>query len=78
MSKQNNKPLGNRVIVGELPLNVALRKFKQKVEDSGVLEAVRDNMFYEKPTTERKRKKGAAKARWAKKLRDNELPKKNY
>ncbi len=78
MSKQNNKPLGNRVIVGELPLNVALRKFKQKVEDSGVLETFRDNMFYEKPTTERKRKSGAAKARWQKKLRDNELPKKNY
>jgi small subunit ribosomal protein S21 len=35
-------------------------------------------MFYEKPTTERKRRKGAAKSRWQKKLRDNELPKKNY
>jgi small subunit ribosomal protein S21 len=78
MSKQNNKLLGNKVIVGDLPLNVALRKFKQKVEDSGVLETVRSKMFYEKPTTERKRKKGAAKSRWQKKLRDNELPKKNY
>jgi small subunit ribosomal protein S21 len=77
MSKQN-KAVGNKVIVGDLPLNVALRKFKQKVEDSGVLETVRANMFYEKPTTERKRKNGAAKARWQKKLRDNELPKKNY
>jgi small subunit ribosomal protein S21 len=57
---------------------VALRKFKQKVEDSGVLETFRDNMFYEKPTTERKRKSGAAKARWQKKLRDSELPKKMY
>jgi small subunit ribosomal protein S21 len=78
MSKQNNKLLGNKVIVGDLPLNVALRKFKQKVEDSGVLETVRSKMFYEKPTTERKRRKGAAKSRWQKKLRDNELPKKNY
>jgi small subunit ribosomal protein S21 len=77
MSKQN-KAVGNKVIVGDLPLNVALRKFKQKVEDSGVLETVRAKMFYEKPTTERKRKNGAAKARWQKKLRDNELPKKNY
>jgi small subunit ribosomal protein S21 len=59
-------------------LTVALRKFKQKVEDSGVLETVRSKMFYEKPTTERKRRKGAAKSRWQKKLRDNELPKKNY
>jgi small subunit ribosomal protein S21 len=78
MSKQNNKSLGNKVIVGDLPLNVALRKFKQKVEDSGVLETLRSKMFFEKPTTERKRKSGAAKARWQKKLRDNELPKKNY
>jgi small subunit ribosomal protein S21 len=78
MSKQNNKSLGNKVIVGDLPLNVALRKFKQKVEDSGVLETLRSKMFFEKPTTERKRKSGAAKARWQKKLRDNELPKKMY
>jgi small subunit ribosomal protein S21 len=77
MSKQN-KAVGNKVIVGDLPLNVALRKFKQKVEDSGVLETLRSKMFYEKPTTERKRKKGAAKSRWQKKLRDNELPKKMY
>ena len=78
MSKNNKVPIGNKVIVGDLPLNVALRKFKQKVEDSGVLETVRDKMFYEKPTTERKRKKGAAKARWNKKLRDQQLPKKMY
>jgi small subunit ribosomal protein S21 len=77
MSKQN-KLLGNKILVGDLPLAVALRKFKQKVEDSGVLETVRAKMFYEKPTTERKRKKGAAKARWNKKLRDQQLPKKMY
>jgi small subunit ribosomal protein S21 len=78
MSKNNKVPIGNKVIVGDLPLNVALRKFKQKVEDSGVLETVRAKMFYEKPTTERKRKKGAAKARWNKKLRDQSLPKKMF
>jgi small subunit ribosomal protein S21 len=78
MSKNNKALIGNKVIVGDLPLNVALRKFKQKVEDSGVLETVRAKMFYEKPTTERKRKKGAAKARWNKKLRDQSLPKKMF
>lgn len=77
MSK-SNKVFGNKVLVGDLPISVALRKFKQKVEDSGLLDDVRDNMFYEKPTTERKRKKGAAKARWNKKLRDQQLPKKMY
>jgi small subunit ribosomal protein S21 len=76
MNKHNKT--GNKVIVGDLPLNVALRKFKQKVEDSGVLEDFRSKMFYEKPTTARKRNAGAAKARWLKKLKDNELPKKLY
>lgn len=61
-----------------MPLHTALKKFKQKVDDSGVLETLRSKMFYEKPTTERKRKKGAAKARWKKKLREQELPKKMY
>ena len=76
--KKQDKLMGNKVIVGDLPLAVALRKFKQKVEDSGVLETVKAKMFYEKPTTERKRKKGAAKSRWNKKLRDQQLPKKMY
>lgn len=75
---KNNKVFGNKVIVGDLPIAVALRKFKQKVEDSGILEAVRAKMFYEKPTTERKRKKGAAKSRLRKQLRDQSLPKKMY
>ena len=70
--------MGNKVIVGDMPLNVALRKFKQKVDDSGILETLRAKMFYEKPTTERKRRAGAAKARWNKKLRDQSLPKKMY
>jgi small subunit ribosomal protein S21 len=78
MSKNNKPMMGNKVIVGDMPLNVALRKFKQKVEDSGVLETLRAKMFYEKPTTARKRKAGAAKARWNKKLRDQSLPKKMY
>ena len=68
---------GNTVIV-DGDVNKALRKFKKKIEESGVLEAVREKMFYEKPTTERKRKKSAAKNRWQKKLREQSLPKKLY
>ena len=59
-------------------INQALRRFKKKVEDSGVLDELRQKEFYEKPTTKRKRLKGAAKARWNKKLRENELPKKMF
>lgn len=78
MSKHKESVKGLKVIVGDLPLNVALKKFKQKVDDSGKLEELKSRMYFEKPTTERKRKKGAARARWLKKLRDQELPKKMY
>jgi small subunit ribosomal protein S21 len=79
MSKNSKDAIhGIKVIVGDMPINTALRKFKQRVDDSGKLEDVKAKMFYEKPTTERKRKKGAAKARWKKKLRDQQLPKKMY
>ena len=76
--QKNKKPTGNKVIVGDMPLAVALRKFQQKVNDSGVLETVKDNAYYEKPTTARKRAKASAKSRWLKKMRDQELPKKLF
>jgi len=76
--RQNNF-LGNRVFAkdGE-PFDKMLRRFKRKVEESNLLDVLRSKEFYEKPTTERKRKAGAAKARWRKKLRDKELPKKLF
>ena len=70
---------GNTVVLKENEnINQALRRFKKKVEDSGVLDELRRKEFYEKPTTKRKRLKGAAVARWKKKLRENELPKKMF
>jgi small subunit ribosomal protein S21 len=76
---ENKKFNGRAVTVKEFEnINQALRRFKRKVDDSAVLDDVRKHEFYEKPTTERKRKKGAAKARWNKQLRDNQLPKKMF
>lgn len=73
------KSKGTSVQVRETDnINVALRKFKRKIEEAGLLDELRKREFYEKPTTERKRKKGAAKARWNKKIRDSQLPKKLY
>lgn len=59
-------------------INQALRRFKKKIDESGILESLRKKEFYEKPTSVRKRKKSAAKARWQKKLRENQLPKQLY
>ncbi|MDV6315612.1 MULTISPECIES: 30S ribosomal protein S21 [Idiomarina] len=54
------------------PFDVALRRFKRSCEKAGVLSEVRRREHYEKPTSERKRKKAAAVKRHAKKLaRDN-------
>ena len=48
--------------------DVALRRFKRSCEKAGVLSEVRRREHYEKPTSERKRKKAAAVKRHAKKL----------
>ena len=77
MMHKKSKGTGITVREGE-NINVSLRRFKRKIEESGILDDLRKKEFYEKPTTERKRKKGAAKARWNKKLRDQQLPPKLY
>jgi len=38
------------------PFEVALRRFKKKIEQEGILREIRDRKHYEKPS-ERKRKK---------------------
>lgn len=60
------------------PVEKALRRFKKKIQDSGLLQELRDREFYEKPTTTRKRKKSAAVNRWKKELRKQALPPKLY
>ena len=69
---------GNSVLVTDGNVEKALRKFKKKIQESGLLDELRARETYEKPTTEIKRKKGAARARWRKQLRDQQLPKKMY
>ncbi len=80
MARNYNNPKlvkGLSVEVGD-NFNAALRKFKKKVDESGILMEVLKRQSYEKPTAERKRKKGAAKARWRKQLRSQQLPPKLY
>lgn len=72
------KLYGSSVIVQNDNVDKALRKFKKKIQDSGKLQELREREFFEKPTTERKRKKSQAKRRWQKKLNDQALPKKLY
>ena len=60
------------------PFDVALRRFKRTIEKLGLLTDLRAREFYEKPTTERKRKKAAAVKRHYKRVRSMQLPKKMY
>ncbi len=59
-------------------VNRALRKLKNKVEELGTLKALQKKEFYEKPTTAKKRKKAAGRARHLKRLEKEQLPKKLF
>lgn len=52
-------------------INGALRKFKRKVNDDGVLQTLREKEHYEKPSEKRKKAKAAGIARWKKKQSKN-------
>lgn len=66
------------VLVKDGNVEKALRKFKKKIQDQGLLIELKERETYEKPTTSRKRKKSIAKNRWQKQLRSQQLPKKLY
>jgi len=69
-----NKKHARSVLVQDNNIEKALRKFKKKVQDSGVLNDLREREFYIKPTTARKLKRSAAKNRWRKQLESQQLP----
>ena len=63
-----------KVFVKDDNVERALRKFKKKINENGLLQSLRDREHFEKPTTERKRKKAAATNRWRKKIESQKLP----
>ncbi len=69
---------GRKVLVQDGNFDKALRKFKKKITDSGLLQEVRDRQEFVKPTVRRKLAKSQAKRRWNKYLRDQSLPKKDF
>jgi small subunit ribosomal protein S21 len=69
---------GRSVLVGDGNVEKALRKFKKKIQNTGLLLELRERETYQKPTARRKIKKGQAKSRWRKYLRSQQLPPKQY
>ena len=72
------KLTGNLVYVTNDNVEKALRKFKKRVAESGILQELRERETYEKPTTRRKKAHNAAVRRRHKKLANEQLPKKLY
>ena len=73
-----NKLHARSVLVQDNNIEKALRKFKKKMQNSGVLNDLREREFYIKPTTARKLKRSAAKNRWRKYLESQQLPPRTY
>ena len=51
----------------------ALRKFKKKVTDSGIIQEVRDRKHFVKPSEIKRKANDAGKQRWKRKQRMSEL-----
>lgn len=70
----NDKPkAGLTVEVRNGDVTKALRIFKKKVAEAGIIQEVRDRQEFVKPSKKRARAKAAGIARWKKKVRDGEL-----
>ena len=69
---------GRTVYVQDGNVEKAMRKFKKKIQNSGLLLELRERETYVKPTTRRKIKAGQAKSRWKKYLRSQQLPPRQY
>jgi small subunit ribosomal protein S21 len=77
-NNDQRKLSGSVVYVRNDNVEQAIRKFKKKIQNNGLMLDLRAKEFYEKPTAVRKRKKAQAKARWRKQLQSQQLPKKLY
>ena len=75
--RQNNnnkqEKRGLSVEVRNNDVNFALRKFKKKVAEDGILQELRNREFYEKPSVKRAKAKKAGRARWLKKQAKDDI-----
>ena len=63
----DNRNRGLSVEVRNGDVNFALRNFKKKVQEDGILQTLREKEFFEKPSITRAKAKKAGRARWLKK-----------
>lgn len=71
-NRDNQIKSGLTVEVRNGDFNYALRKFKKKVQEDGILQELRERQHYTKPSEVRKKAKAAGRARWLKKQAKNQ------
>lgn len=83
--RNNNKQKSNTVELPGLKVEVrngdfngALRRFKKKVQEDGILQEIKERTYYEKPSETRKKAKAAGRKRWLKKVSKMENDKGNF
>ena len=69
---------GRSVLIPDGNVEKGLRKFKKKIQNSGVLLELRERETYIKPTTRKKTAKSLARKRWKKYLEAQRLPDRRY
>tara|TARA_B100000161_G_C33446647_1_gene367160 strand:+ start:354 stop:596 length:243 start_codon:yes stop_codon:yes gene_type:complete len=58
---------GLRVEVRNGDFNGAMRKFKKRVQEAGIIQEIRERKEFVKPSERRRKAKAAGRARWLKK-----------
>lgn len=74
----SHKLYGRSVIVADGNVEKALRKFKKKIQETGLLLELRERGEYTKPNVIRKQKKKQAVKRWRRQVAGQQLPKQLY
>jgi len=69
---------GRKVIVQDGNVDKALRKFKKKISEDGLLQELQNRQSYVKPAIKKKLAKSQAKRRWQKYLQSQQLPPKLF
>ena len=73
LKSSNPKADGLSVEVRNDDINGALRRFKKKVQEAGIIQEVRDRQEFVKPSIKRAKAKKAGRSRWLKKVAKEEL-----
>lgn len=69
---------GKKVFVNDGNIDKALRKFKKKISEDGLLLELQNRQSYTKPTVKKKLAKSQAKKRWQRYIESQKLPPKLF